>query len=77
MMMRLKQVQSYIVKLRHDFALFFFFCIHNIVNINSDYTQLYKLLVLREASHIDFAHKKRQFYIWGWGGGSGGCDVTL
>ena len=31
---------------------------------------------VREASHIDFAHTKRQFYIRGevcvWGGGGGG-----
>ena len=24
---------------------------------------------LREASHIDFTHKKRQLDVWGWGGG--------
>ena len=31
-----------------------------------------KTLSLKEVSHIDFAHKKRQFYVWGWGGGGGG-----
>ena len=31
---------------------------------------------IREASHIDFTHKKRQLYVWkaGGGGGVGGCE---
>ena len=30
---------------------------------------------LREVSQIDFVHKKRQLYVWGWG--VGGYDVSL
>ena len=26
------------------------------------------LIVIREASHIDFPHKKRHMYVRGWGG---------
>ena len=36
---------------------------------------------LREASLIEFTHKKRQLYVWvcvcGGGGGVDGCDVSL